>query len=127
LTADVVHELEEEIPNIEDLRRHIIRARQWNVALDDEQIGFVLMRWVAEQMLKIYNSPTNPAVMERICGVLTPFLDEFKWRVSLYDAQNLYYSTQSKFRRQIAQSSPQVRAAFHKLGKRLRFSQEALS
>ncbi|MDR1621039.1 MAG: DUF3536 domain-containing protein [Synergistaceae bacterium] len=127
LTADIVHGLEAEIPDIEDLRRQITRARQWNVTLDDEQIGFALTDWVAREMWKIHHSPTNPAEMERICGVLTPFLDEFKWRVSLYDAQNLYHSTQNKCHRQIAQSSPEIRAAFRKLGKRLRFSQEALN
>lgn len=127
LTADVVHSLEAEIPDIENLCRHITRARQWNVSLDDEQIIFSLTRWVTRQMLKIHHSLANSAEMERVCAVLTPFLDEFKWRVPLYEAQNLYHSIQSKFRQQMAQSSPQTRVAFRKLGRRLRFSQEALN
>jgi hypothetical protein len=127
LTADMIHGLEAEIPDVENLRRHVGRARQWNVALDDEQIGFALTDWLVRQMLQIHHSPTNSAEMERICAVLTPFLDEFKWRVSLYEAQNLYHSTQSKFHQQLAQSSPQTRAAFRKLGERLRFAEEALN
>ena len=127
LTADIVHGLEAEIPDIENLRRHITRARQWNVHLDEEQIVSALIHWVSRQMSKIHHSPTNPAEMERVCSLLTPFIDEFKWRVPLYDAQNLYHSTQNKFRQQIAQSPSQTRAAFQKLGKRLRFSQEALN
>ncbi|MDR1979176.1 MAG: DUF3536 domain-containing protein [Synergistaceae bacterium] len=126
LTAGIVHGLETEIPDIEDLRRHITRAKQWNVALDEEQIGFALSRWLELRMLEIHHSPVNPAQMERVCDVLTPFLDEFKWRVSLYEAQNLYYATQSDFLR-LGHAPPQVRDAFHKLGKRLRFSQEALN
>jgi alpha-amylase/alpha-mannosidase (GH57 family) len=126
LTADVIHGLEAEIPDVEGLRRYVTRARQWNVPLDDEQIGFALSEWVTRQMVKIHHSPANPAEMERVCAVLTPFLDEFKWRLSLYEAQNLYHATQDKFHRQTAPPSSPVLTAFRKLGKRLRFSQEAL-
>ncbi|MDR1375984.1 MAG: DUF3536 domain-containing protein, partial [Synergistaceae bacterium] len=126
LASDIVHGLEVEIPDIEELRRHMTRARQWNVALDEEQIGFVLTDWMVGQMVKIYSSPADSAEMERVCDVLTPFLDEFKLRVSFYEAQNLYYAAQEKFRQQIVRPSPQARAAFRKLGQRLRFSQEAL-
>ena len=126
LTADIIHDLKEEIPDIETMRRHIKQAQQWNIKLDNEQIGFALFHWLWDEMYKIHASPTNPAAMERICNVLTPFMDDFKWQVSLYEAQNLYHTTKNEFYQELVRASPEVRSSFFKLGKRLRFSEEAL-
>ncbi len=126
LTADIIHALEEEIPDIGAIERHINRARQWDIALDNEQIGFALSGWLMRQMQQIHESPTNPAEMERISDVLTPFMDDFKWHLSLYEAQNLYYTTQSKFKEQLRYLNPAVETSFRKLGRRLKFSEKAL-
>jgi hypothetical protein len=127
LSADVIHGLEEDIPDIESIRRHMERARQWSIALDSDRIGFAVSTWLTRQTHKIHNAPvTNPAEIERICDVLRPFQDEFKWRLSLYEAQNLYYATELEMRTQAKPVSPEVYAAFRKLGKVLRFSDEAL-
>jgi alpha-amylase/alpha-mannosidase (GH57 family) len=127
LTADAIHGLETDTPDIESIRRHMERARQWNIPLDNEQIGFAVSTWLTRQTHKIHDAPTNSAEIERTCDVLRLFLDEFKLRLSLYDAQNLYYATELHLRAQTdSPASPELRATLQKLGRLLRFSDEAL-
>ncbi|MDR2527875.1 MAG: DUF3536 domain-containing protein [Synergistaceae bacterium] len=123
LTADVVHALEAEIPNIEAVRRHMIRARQRNIALDNEQIGLALSAWTIREMTKIHESPTEPARIERLRDVLSLFLDEFKWQMDIYEIQNLCHATRNKLRA----GHTEAREAFLRLGKTLRFAPEALN
>ena len=125
LTADVVHGLEEDAPDAELLRRHMTRARQWGIALDSEQIGPALYVWLMRKMRKICEVPDDSAEMERVCEVLALFLDEFKWHISLYEAQNLCYVTWNRLRREQPRG-PELREAFRKLGRTLRFSDEIL-
>jgi hypothetical protein len=68
----------------------------------------------------------NLAEMERVRDVLELFVNEFKWHISFYEAQNLYCATQHKFRQQLWRGSSGVHAAFYNLGKVLRFSEDAL-
>ena len=124
LTADVVHELEAEIPDIEAVRRNIMRAHQWNVTLDNEQITFTLNAWMIREMTKIHGAPAEPARMERLRDVLSLFLNEFKWPLDTYELQNLYHAT--RLHPQMSHASPESRGAFLKLGKTLHFSPEAL-
>ncbi|MDR1048775.1 MAG: DUF3536 domain-containing protein [Synergistaceae bacterium] len=126
LTSDIVHALEEQIPDTEGLRAHIDRARQWSVTLDSERIGFALSGWMTREMVKAHASLAHPAEMNRIRGLLKLFLDDLKWHLSLYEAQNLYYATEAKFRAQLKESPPETRTAFRELGRVLRFSDEAL-
>jgi hypothetical protein len=94
LTADVVRSLEETVPDIETVRRYMERSRQWNIPVDGDHVSFVLGCWLLQQMHEVHRSPASAAEMERICDVLTLFMDEFKWHLSLYEAQNLYHATQ---------------------------------
>ncbi|MDR3230054.1 MAG: DUF3536 domain-containing protein [Synergistaceae bacterium] len=126
LTADVVRDLEENIPDIDAIRRHMNHVRQWGLALDSEQIEVALNAWTLQQMHKIHDSLATPAELERVCDVLTLFMDEFKWRISLYEAQNLYHATQRKYREETGKIPSHIRASFRKLGERLKFSEEVL-
>jgi hypothetical protein len=127
LTADVIHSLEEEIPDVESIRHHMNRARQWNIQLDGERIGFTVSTWLTKQTYKIHDAPANFAEIERTCDVLRLFLDEFKLHLSLYEAQNLYYATEMNLRTRIDDpTSPEMFAALRKLGRLLRFSDETL-
>jgi hypothetical protein len=126
LTADVIHGLEEDIPDIESLRRHMERAQQWNIPLDNEQIGFTATAWLTRRAHKIHDAPANPAEIERTCDVLRVLLDEFKLRLSLYETQNLYYATEFDLKTRALPPSPELHATLRKLGRLLRFSDEAL-
>ncbi|MDR1730520.1 MAG: DUF3536 domain-containing protein [Synergistaceae bacterium] len=126
LTTDVIRSLEGEIPDIDTARRYLERARQWNITLDSDQISFTLSRWLLQQMELILKSPVNSAVIDRIIDVLTLFMDEFNWHLSLYEAQNLYYATQRIHGEALLNQSRALRASFRNLGKRLKFSEEAL-
>jgi hypothetical protein len=127
LTADIIHSLEEEIPDVESIRHHMNRARQWNIQLDDERIGFTVSTWLTKQTNKIHDAPANFAEIERTCDVLKLFLDEFKLHLSLYEAQNLYCMTEMNLRTRTGNpASPEMFAALRKLGRLLRFSDETL-
>ncbi|MDR1874823.1 MAG: DUF3536 domain-containing protein [Synergistaceae bacterium] len=126
LTSDIVRGLEENIPDLDAIRRHIEHSRQWNISVDSNRISFTLSRRLLQQMRDVHRSPTNTAEMDRICDTLTLFLDDFRWHLSLYEAQNLYHVTQKRHLDELKNSPRSVRAAFRKLGKRLKFSEEAL-
>jgi hypothetical protein len=126
LTSDIIHGLEEEVPDIESLRRHMERARKWNIPIDNERIGFAVSTWLTRQTRKIHDAPANPAEIERTCDVLRVFRDEFKLHLSLYEAQNLYYATEIALRAQFKPLPPELYATLRKLGGLLRFSDEAL-
>ncbi|MDR1378683.1 MAG: DUF3536 domain-containing protein [Synergistaceae bacterium] len=126
LTADIVHGLETNIPDIQGLRRNISLTKQRNVPLDNAQITVVLQKWTVERMTELHESPSNPAAIERLNDILAFFLGELAWNIDLYEIQNLYFAAQNKLRIQTSLQSPSlspdVRASFQKLGKTLRFS-----
>jgi alpha-amylase/alpha-mannosidase (GH57 family) len=126
LTSDVIHAMEEEIPDIESIRRHMKRAQQWNVPIDRERLGFTVSTWLTRQAGKINDAPANLSEIERTCDVVKFFQDECKLRLSLYEAQNLYYATELDLRTRTVPVAPGLYAALRKLGRLLRFSDETL-
>ncbi|GHV46763.1 hypothetical protein FACS1894204_09010 [Synergistales bacterium] len=126
LNSDIVKCLSSEVPTTEDLRHSLNRAKEWGVALDNERIGFAVNEWLMKQMRIISSAPTNQAEMSRVRDMLELFINDFKWHLSLYEAQNIYSSTLNKNRQNIANTAPEIRDAFVSLGHVLRFAEEAI-
>ena len=67
----------------------------------------------------------DETAIKRACGVLDLFMDEHQWRLSLYQAQNLYYEI-LKTHRDSFFLSPELKEALYGLGRRLKFSDSLL-
>ncbi|MCL2010227.1 MAG: DUF3536 domain-containing protein [Synergistaceae bacterium] len=126
LTAGVERALKEEFPDVPALRLDMERSRLWNAALDQDQISSALLEWTGKQMQAIYESPTDAELMDTVRDVLELFARELNWQLDLYEAQNLYYATQTGHTTQTRQIASGLRASFRRLGKALKFADEAL-
>ncbi|GHS96603.1 glycoside hydrolase [Synergistales bacterium] len=126
LNSDIVKCLSADVPNTEDLRRHLNRAKEWGVALDNERIGFTVTDWLMKQLRVICAHPTNQAEMSRVSDILELFINDFKWRLSLYEAQNIYNAALKENRHSITNFTSEMRDAFVALGRVLRFANEAI-
>ena len=62
--------------------------------------------------------------MDEIGDLLALFLDEFSWRLSLYQAQNLYHEILTRHRPSTL--VPEQKEVLRGLGRRLRFSETML-
>ncbi|MDO4786513.1 MAG: DUF3536 domain-containing protein [Fretibacterium sp.] len=123
LTANIVHALEREAPDLQDIRRQLRLAARWRIAPDAARVSFALSRWLHLEMEKLCENPRDVERIDGICGLLALFIDEHQWRLSLYQAQNLYYETLKRHRTSL---DPRARDALHRLGRRLRFSETML-
>lgn len=126
LSAEIISYLGEDIPDIANIRSTMQQALQWNIKLDSENIHLTLQRWLTKHMQKILDGPINSALMERVCDILEPFLNDFKEYVNLSEPQNFYYLIQKRRYTEIAASSETL-SVFRKLGRLLKFSIEAFN
>ncbi len=121
LTANIVHALERDTPDIPHLRSQLRLAARWRITLDVSRIGFAISGWLNRKMERLCSAPEDAASINGICGLLDLFLDEHPWRLSLYRAQNLYHALLTAPRQ--SAPSPELKDALHRLGRRLRFSE----
>ncbi|NLL37089.1 MAG: DUF3536 domain-containing protein, partial [Fretibacterium sp.] len=127
LTTNILNSLKEDLPDLgEQLERHLRMAQKWKIKLDTARIGFAVTDWLRVQMEKLCEDPGNLARIQHIHNLLTLFLDSHNWSLNLYEAQNLYHDLRIARQKELAQFSSEQHRAFHHLGRRLRFSEEAL-
>ena len=124
LTSNITHALERDTLDIAHIRSQLQLAARWQIAPDAMRIGFALAEWLNRRMERLCSDPRDVAAMDEIGDLLTLFLDEFSWRLSLYQAQNLYHEILTRHRPPAA--SPELKEALYRLGLRLRFSETML-
>ena len=124
LTSNITHALERDTLNIAHIRSQLQLAARWQIAPDAARIGFALAEWLNRRMERLCGDPRDAAAMDEIGDLLALFLDEFSWRLSLYQAQNLYHEILTRHRPSAA--SPELKDALYRLGSRLRFSETML-
>ena len=72
-------------------------------------------------------SGLNAEVIENLNALMKLFDDKFAWKLSLYDAQNLYYELLKIYGDMLSIESEKMRKALYELGHSLKFSDEILS
>ena len=126
LTANILHDFEAALPDIRDIRKELQIAALWNVSPDAGQITFALVSWLKHRMMELCRTPDDIALIQHITSLISLFADEFKWRLSLYEAQNLYYALLRTRRHELRAAGPELRSALLRLGQTLQFSEALL-
>ena len=120
----ILNGLEREALDLQDVRRQLRLAARWRIEPDAARVGFALAQWLNHRMEGLCRRLDETAI-KRACGVLDLFMDEHQWRLSLYQAQNLYYEI-LKTHRDSFFLSPELKEALYGLGRRLKFSDSLL-
>ena len=126
MTANIVESLRAEKPDIEAIRREFSLSARRQIELDTEQVKFAVATWLKARMTCLCSNPKNADLMRNVAGMVRLFREDFKWKVGLYEAQNLYYEMRRRYRNSLRSASADLKDAAFELGRELQFSEELL-
>ena len=127
LTSEIVDKLAEAFPDAAGIRRDFEFASFWQVKPDEEQIRFAFSEYMIRTLAGLCMSGLNAEVIENLNALMKLFDDKFAWKLSLYDAQNLYYELLKIYGDMLSIESEKMRKALYELGHSLKFSDEILA
>lgn len=127
LTSDIVHRLEEPRPNVTGIRRDFELAGFWQIKPNEEQIRTAFSNCLKRLLSQQCDEPWNTPLMENISRLIDIFSEQFKWTLSLYESQNLYFQLLRRFGKSFKSEAAPQRELVMKIGKALKFSDELLS
>ena len=127
LTSEIIDKLSEPAPDVARIRRDFEFASFWQVNPDEEQIRFAFTEYMIRSLAGLCMSGLDVEVIETLNTLMKLFNDKFKWQLSQYDVQNLYYELLKQNADTLRNDSERIRKAMYTLGTALKFADEILA
>ena len=124
LTSDIVKKLKEPVPDVAGIRRLFELAGFWQVKPDEEQIRFAFAEAINRLLTLMYENGVEENLVKSTRDLISTLSENFKWHLSLYEAQNLYYELVKN--RGLKKYQEPLRSDLYELGRSLYFSEEFL-
>lgn len=91
LNTDMKKIFEEEVLDVEKLKKLISESQKWPINIDKTTISFVASSWVGSIMEKVQKQPENIQLFEELDNTLE-LLKQLPITLDLWKAQNMYFS-----------------------------------
>ena len=124
LTSDLVKKLNEPVPDATGIRRLFELAGFWQVKPDEEKIRFAFSECINRILRAMYENGADINIVKNVRDLINILSENFKWHLSLYEAQNLYYELVKN--RGLKKYQEPLRSDLYELGRSLYFSEEFL-
>ena len=125
MTASLLDILRQDLPDFEALNRILSLSVQRQIALRSDRLCFAVSEWLKTRTMRLCGNPLDLEQVRAATDMVRMFQEGFQWRLSLYDAQNLYYEMLRRWRGELC-AAPALREAVFALGRQLQFSEEFL-
>ena len=126
MSASLLDLLRQDLPDFEALSRILSLSVQRQIALRSDRLCFAVSEWLKTRMMRLCGNPLDLQQVQAATDLVRTFQEGFQWRLSLYDAQNLYHEMLRRWRTELCAAPADLGEAIFALGRQLQFSEEFL-